>query len=236
MPNPTVPAAAPGLPTAQIPSRRGLLKASTAAATMPVAVLPREAEATPASTSRIPALWEKWQALKPEHTRLTAAAEAARARYLSARPPLPREAYAIPPHFGFDVDFPEWTPAGEFRRWGLASHWRELAEACAGIEYMEGMKADAVHRATIMDCWEAECDALLGSTGVTEAEGRAGAYEEELGALEEQILAEPIHTLGDAAIQVAILKEYVQFGGIKLLTAFLDRVELTGLRSGGAHG
>lgn len=240
MPNPTVPAAAPGLPSAQIPSRRGLPKAGTAAVTMamlsaPVAALPREAEAAPASTGPIPALWKKWQALKPEHERLTVEAEAARARYRSARPPLPHEAYAIPPHFGLGVHFPELTPVGELRRWGFASHWRKVAEAFAGIEYMEGMRADALHRATIMDRWEAECDALLRSTGVTEAEGRAGAYEEELDVLEEQILAEPIRTLGDARIQVSILKEYVQFGGTQLLTAFFDRVERAGLQSGGAH-
>ncbi|MFG1284869.1 twin-arginine translocation signal domain-containing protein [Xanthobacter autotrophicus] len=50
MPNPTVPAAAPGLPVSQKPSRRAFLKAGTTAATaalvaVPVAILPNEADA-----------------------------------------------------------------------------------------------------------------------------------------------------------------------------------------------
>ncbi|MFG1379031.1 hypothetical protein [Xanthobacter autotrophicus] len=102
MPIYTIPAAAPGLPADQTPSRRDSLKAGTTAATVamlavPVAILPKEAKASAPGTSPITALWDQWQPLKCEHVRLTADVEAASARYLSVRPPLPAKPMRIRP-------------------------------------------------------------------------------------------------------------------------------------------
>lgn len=140
MPNPTVPAAAPGLPAPEKPSRRTFLKAGSSVATaalaaVPVTLVPREADAAIASDSRIASLWAQWQALKPEYENLVAQDRAARDRYLAAKPALPREAYAGPQHFGFGVGFLDKTPSGQPLRWGMASHWKSPASACEGVEY-----------------------------------------------------------------------------------------------------
>lgn len=233
MPNPTVPAAAPGLPAAQKPSRRAFLKAGTSAATaalaaVPVALLPREADAAVAGDTRIASLWAQWQVLKPEYEHLVAEDRAARDRYLAAQPALPREAYAGPQHFGFGVGFLDKTPSGQPMRWGMASHWRELASACEGIEYSHWVRHDALHRAAVMDRWGDECDALRDSSGVTSIGDRLAAIEDQLNALEEQILAEPIRTLDDVSMQAKIVREYLWPGGWQEVVAFINRLEQVG--------
>ncbi|QRG09260.1 hypothetical protein EZH22_13970 [Xanthobacter dioxanivorans] len=214
-------------------NRRAVLKAGAALGTIaalvvPVAILPKEAEAAALINSPVPALWERWRAIKPEYTRLTAEAEAARDRYLAAQPALPREAYAGPQHFGFGVSFLDKTPSGQLMRWGMASHWRGLASACEGIEYSHWVRDDALHRAAVMDRWGDECDALRDSSGVTSIGDRLAAIEDQLNALEEQILAEPIRTMNDVSMQAKIVREYLWPGGWQEVVAFINRLEQVG--------
>ncbi len=218
-------------------NRRAVLKATGALGTIaalavPVVILPKEAEAAALINSPVPALWARWRAIKPEYTRITAEAEAARNRYLAAEPALPREAYAGPQHFGLGVIFFDSTPSGQLMRWGMASHWRSVASACDGDEHSQWVRDDALQRAAVMDRWDAECGALRDSSGVTSIGDRLAAIEDELDALEQQIFAEPIRTLNDASIQATILREYLHPGGWHLVGAFLSRLE----QVGGAHG